>query len=229
MVELTRKQQQIVDFIRGKQQEHGLSPTYQEIADHFGFRSLNSVTEHVRLLRQKGALHNEPGRARSFRVLSVLEDLRKRIVDIPVFGSIPAGFAENLEQEAIGCVSADVETLGVRPSARTFALRVKGDSMTGKHIVSGDTVVVEHGVTPKSGDVVAALIDGESTLKTYVTQRGKHFLRAENPRYPNLIPASELVIQGVMVALIRNWRAFHLALLLSGLVFPITCTLFSAC
>jgi len=206
-----------------------MMPTYQEIADHFSFRSLNSVTEHVRLLRQKGVLSNEPGRARSFRVLSPLHDLRRRIVDIPLLGSIPAGFAENLEQEAIGCVSADVESIGIKPSTRTFALVVKGDSMIGRHIVSGDTAIVEHGVTPKPGDVVAALIDGESTLKTFMTQRGKPYLCAENPRYPDLIPATDLVIQGVMVALIRNWRAFHLALLLSGLVFPITCRLFSTC
>jgi len=226
---LTQKQRQIVDFIQKCQQEHGLPPTYQEIADHFRFRSLNSVTEHVRLIRQKGFLSDEPRRARSLRVMSALQGLRNRIVDIPLLGSIPAGFAENLEQEAIGCVSADIETLGIKPSARAFALKVNGDSMTGKHIVSGDIVVVEQGSTPKSGDIVAALIDGESTLKTFVTQRGNPFLRAENPRYPNLIPATELVIQGVMVALIRNSKTFHLVILLSGLVFPATCGLFSAC
>jgi repressor LexA len=59
-------------------------------------------------------------------------------------------------------------------------------------------------MTPKPGDVVAALIDGESTLKTFMTQRGKPYLRAENPKYPDLVPASELVVQGVMVALIRK-------------------------
>jgi repressor LexA len=65
-------------------------------------------------------------------------------------------------------------------------------------------VVVEHGQTPRNGDVVAALIDGDSTLKTFVMEKGKSYLKAENPRYPKLIPAAELVIQGVMVALIRK-------------------------
>ena len=59
-------------------------------------------------------------------------------------------------------------------------------------------------MTPHNGDVVAALIDNESTLKTFVMERGKPWLRAENPRYPKMVPASELVIQGVMVALIRK-------------------------
>ena len=76
--------------------------------------------------------------------------------------------------------------------------------MTGKAILNGDLVVLEHGMTPRSGDVVAALIDNESTLKTSLLTRGKPFLRAENPQYPDLLPAQELVIQGVMVALIRK-------------------------
>jgi repressor LexA len=74
----------------------------------------------------------------------------------------------------------------------------------GSHILEGDLVVLEHGLTPKTGDVVAALIDNESTLKTFVLNRGKPFLRAENPNYPDLLPAAELVIQGVMIALIRR-------------------------
>ena len=98
----------------------------------------------------------------------------------------------------------DIESVGIRPTSRTFALRVSGDSMIGKHIVDGDVVVVEHGREPRTGDVVAALIDGQSTLKTFLLQRGRPFLRAENPKYRDLIPADELVIQGVMVALIRK-------------------------
>jgi repressor LexA len=76
--------------------------------------------------------------------------------------------------------------------------------MTGKSIVDADIAIIEHGVQPRSGDVVAALIDGQVTLKTFLMQRGKPYLRAENPRYPNLIPQEELQIQGVMVALVRK-------------------------
>jgi repressor LexA len=126
------------------------------------------------------------------------------MVAIPLCGSIPAGFAEDRSQEARGCISVGVETLGFKPTPRTFALEVRGDSMIGKCIMDGDMVVLEHGMTPRNGDVVAALIDNESTLKTFVMEKGRAFLRAENPRYPNLIPANELVIQGVMVALVRK-------------------------
>jgi repressor LexA len=83
-------------------------------------------------------------------------------------------------------------------------LRVNGDSMIGRHIVSGDIVVLEHGPEPRHGQVVAALIDGESTLKTFVRKGNKFYLKAENPKYPDLIPAEELMIQGVFKALIRK-------------------------
>ena len=181
-----------------------VAPTFREIAAHFGFRSPRAASDHVEALRKKGFLASEPGQARSLRVVSALQPLRKRIVDIPVLGSIPAGFADERKQEAKGCVSIDIGTLSIKPSARTFALEVRGDSMIGRHILDGDMVVVEHGQTPRNGDVVAALIDGESTLKTYVGDKGKPHLKAENPKYPKLVPAAELVIQGVMVALIRK-------------------------
>jgi repressor LexA len=204
MHELTKRQKQIVDFIQRRQQASGLTPSFQEIAEHFGFKSPTTVADHLRLIRQKGVLASEPGRARSLRVVSPWQALKKPVVDIPIFGSIPAGFADDKRQEAIGCISVDVQAVGIKPTARTFALEVHGDSMIGKHILPGDLIVVEHGLTPKPGDVVAALIDGESTLKTFSLQRGKPYLHAENPKYPDLIPATELVIQGVMVALIRK-------------------------
>jgi repressor LexA len=204
MIGLTRKQQQILDFIQKWQRTEGATPTFREIADQFGFRSLNSVTEHVRLLRQKGVLVTAPGKARSLRVISPLTKLRGRVVDIPLFGSIPAGLPQAREQEAEGCVSVDIESLGFKPTRNSFALRVTGDSMIGRHILAGDVVILEHGPEPRNGQVVAALIDGESTLKTFVVKGAKPYLRAENPKYPDLIPAQELMIQGVFKALIRK-------------------------
>jgi repressor LexA len=202
MIDTVQTRERILDFIRNSE----TSPSLREIAAHCGFKSSRAAAYHLARLKGDGLLENTPRKARSFRAPSPLERFRKRVVNIPVFGSIPAGFAERKEQEAKGCVSIDIGTLGIKPSPRTFALEVRGDSMIGKHIVDGDLVVVEHGQTPRNGDVVAALIDGESTLKTFVGNSGNPFLKAENPKYPKLIPASELVIQGVMVALIRKRR-----------------------
>jgi repressor LexA len=136
--------------------------------------------------------------------VSPWEKFLQPVVHIPVYGTIPAGFAQDRLEEANGCISVDVRTLGVRPTAQIFALHVRGDSMIGKGILDGDYAVVERGRTPNAGDVVAALIDNESTLKTFISHKGGPALRAENPRYPKLIPAHELIVQGVMVALIRQ-------------------------
>jgi repressor LexA len=208
MKDLTERQREILEFIRQKQDAERLTPTLREIAAHFGFSSPNAALAHVQALQAKGVLKNLPGRARSLQVVGANTAGRPRsqVVSVPIYGSIPAGLPQDTSQEEEGCVLIDIETLGIKPSARTFALKVQGDSMLGKNIVGGDIAIIEHGMEPRSGDVVAALIDGRVTLKTFVVQRGKPYLRAENSRYPNLIPQEELQIQGVMVALVRRCK-----------------------
>ncbi len=209
---LTHRQQAVFDFVTEFQSAHGAPPSLREIASHFGFRSMNAAADHVRALRRKGYLEHRPRQARSLhRPHSSLEISQPPtssvvIVHVPIYGSIPAGLPDDRQQASEGCLSVDLTTLGIQPTTRTFALEVRGDSMIDRHILDGDYVVLEHGVTPKTGDVVAALIDNESTLKTFVMHRNRPYLKAENPQYPDLIPAQELVIQGVMIALIRKRR-----------------------
>ena len=209
MKDLTDRQKQILEFIQHRQETDGFTPTFREIAAHFRFSSPNSALCHVQALLAKGVLKNLPRRARALQIVNpnLPRDRRRpRIVAVPIYGSIPAGRPQNTTQEEEGCVLIDVDTLGIKPTTRTFGLKVRGDSMVGKCIMDGDVAVIEHGVEPRPGDTVAALIDGQVTLKTFVTQRGKPYLRAENPRYPNLIPQEELQIQGVMIALVRKCK-----------------------
>ncbi len=204
---LTERQQAILGFIQGKQDAEGWTPSLREIAAHFRFRSPNAAAAHVRALLKKGFLKARPGRARSLQVADPRQPAnrpRPRILSIPLLGFIPAGRPIEAAQEDEGRVVLDVETLNIKPTARTFGLKVRGDSMVGRHIVDGDIAIIEHGVQPRHGDVVAAMIDGQVTLKTFLLQRNKPFLRAENPRYPDLLPQEELQVQGVMVALIRR-------------------------
>jgi SOS-response transcriptional repressor LexA len=121
---------------------------------------------------------------------------------IPLLGMIQAGYPSDQEQQSDRCLSIDEETLQLPKNARTFALEVRGDSMIDAHIINGDIVIMELR-DPTHRDIVAALIDGETTLKRFLIHRGKPFLRAENSKYPDLIPAHELVIQGVFRALLR--------------------------
>ncbi len=210
MQELTERQREVLEFIQRKQETDGFAPTLRDIAAHFRFSGPSAVQCHVQALKAKGFLKQLPGRARALQVVdpnAPKDRIRPRVVPVPIYGAIPAGLPQDVAQEEEGCVLIDVNTLGIKPTARTFGLKVRGDSMVGRHIVDGDIAVVEHGVQPRPGDVVAALIDGQVTLKTFLVQRGKTFLRAENPKYPDLLPQQELQIQGVMVALVRRRKA----------------------
>lgn len=206
MKSLTKRQQQILDFIRQTQDATGTTPSVREICEEFGYRSPNAAQDHITALVRKGYLEQRAGRARSLRVVDATRERRRPTVDVPLYGAIPAGPADAREQEPLGCITVDIDSLGVKPTARTFALQVSGDSMIGRHICDGDVVICEHGIEPRAHDVVAALIDNESTLKTFVKDGRRPFLKAENPRYKKLIPASELVIQGVVVSVIRRLR-----------------------
>ncbi len=197
---LTPGQKKILRFIEAEQRSSGLTPSTREIQEHFGFASQTSVMQYLAALERKGVLQRHARKARAL----VTSGTRTRVVDIPIYGEIPAGMSTLAEENIEGHVTLDLDSLNASRSARTFALRVRGDSMIGAHILDGDIVILEDRQTAKNGDIVAALIDGETTLKRYVTERGRAYLKAENPRYPDLVPARELRVQGVMTSLVRK-------------------------
>ncbi len=203
MPTLTHRQQEILDFLSESQTQSGFVPSTREIQQHFGFASQTAAVNHLRALERKGVIQRSPGKARALALTVHLE--RETIIDVPIYGQIAAGYAETIEQDNDGIVSIDAASLGVTKGKRVFALKVRGDSMIGADIHDGDLVILENRA-PRPDAIVAALIDGETTLKRYVLHQGKPCLKAENPRFPDLLPVRELLIQGVMVALIRKFR-----------------------
>jgi len=197
---LTDRQKNILDFIQREQREKGITPSTREIQGHFGFASQTSVMQYIAALERKGFLDRHARKARSL----ITPVQKVRITDVPIYGHIPAGMSTLTEQTIEGHVSLDTRSANISKNRGTFALRVHGDSMIGAHIVDGDIVILEDSKEVHNGDIVAALIDGETTLKRFLIERGRPYLKAENPRYPNLIPARELKIQGVMVSLVRK-------------------------
>ncbi|HEV7868717.1 MAG TPA: transcriptional repressor LexA [Chthoniobacteraceae bacterium] len=203
MAKLTDRQQQVLAFIEQEQASSGMVPSTREIQAHFGFASQTAAINHLRALEKKGVIQRQAGKARAVAVVSTLR--RETILDVPIYGQIAAGMAEMQDQEDEGMVSLDVASAGISKGSKVFALKVRGDSMIGAGIHEGDLVVLEHR-EPRSGDVVAALIDGETTLKRFVVTHGRPYLKAENPEFPNLLPTRELIVQGVMATLIRKFR-----------------------
>jgi repressor LexA len=123
--------------------------------------------------------------------------------DARIRGQISAGPAMPAEEGDLGKLIMDLSAIGIPSTPNTFAVRVEGDSMIGAGINDGDIVILEKREA-KPNEVVAALVDQQVTLKRLVIENGKALLRAENPKYDDIHPVSELKIQGVAVGLIRR-------------------------
>lgn len=196
---LPPRQNQIVELLR----EATRPPTVGELAEELGI-SVATAAEHLDALERKAVIRREPGKWRNIQLTDIH---RPRVgVAIPVLGAIAAGYPESIAERHEEVLSISPEILGVSHGTKLFALRVRGDSMVNAGILDGDMAIIEAGQEPMNGAIVAALIDGETTLKRFLRKGGKPFLRAENPKYPDLIPARELTIQGVFRALISTAR-----------------------
>ncbi|MDP0501714.1 MAG: transcriptional repressor LexA [Verrucomicrobiota bacterium JB022] len=210
MKDLTYRQQEVLGYIQIHMRDHGTWPSFREIEQHFGFKSTNAVMGHIRALERKGYISRVPGQARTFRINLALDDEEQPVeavdvVEIPIYGHIAAGYPDGVEPAGeIGRLQIDIDTAGIRRSRRCFALKVRGESMIDAGILDGDTVIIEQS-PPRHLDIVAALIDGETTLKRFIAPAGRApYLKAENRNYPELYPVSELVVQGVAKAIVRN-------------------------
>ena len=172
---LTTRQTEILSFLHDCAEARGNMPSVREIMGRFGFSSPATVASHLDLMEKKGVIRRESGRSRNI----ILPDrkLRPQPLEVPLYGMIPAGIPEGQEQESERCIMVDPETIRLPRGAKIFALEVRGDSMTGAGILDHDIVILEY-AEPRNRDIVAALIDGEVTLKRYLIDHGQPFLRA---------------------------------------------------
>ncbi len=198
---LTERQKEIVDFVREYRDRRGISPTQREICDRFGFSSFGTLQKHIRLLIEKGALVRDWNKRRSLMVPA--ERNQASAIELPLLGRIAAG-------RPIESLAGD-ETLAV-PEALTrkgenFVLRVRGDSMIEDGIHDGDYVVVHRRDAADNGDMVAALVSGEATLKRFYREPGgKVRLQPANERLQPLVTDEANVrVQGVVVGLMRRY------------------------
>ncbi|MBI3698696.1 MAG: repressor LexA, partial [Acidobacteria bacterium] len=185
---LTKRQQLVLRFLEERSENGETPPTYREICAHFGYKSPKAAADHIAALEKKGLVTRDRRCARGLRLVH-------ESIGIPVLGRVAAGLPREALAESEQRLALDPAFCGIRNRSRAFALRVTGDSMIGRQVFDGDIVLLEHEAVPQNGDLVAALIDNESTLKTFVRRNGKVWLRAENPHYPDLIPALDMQIQ----------------------------------
>jgi len=199
---LTKRQKQILDFITGFIEENRYAPTYQEIGEYFDLSSPATIHQHVKALEDKGYLKSEYNAKRSLEILEVMDESRSIAYELPLVGLITAG-------EPIEAVE-DNETIAIPSNLvlkqeNTFVLKVKGDSMIGDGILSGDYVVVERNNFPKNGDIIVALLDNAyATLKRFYREQARIRLQPANGKYKPIY-VKDLIVQGVVRGVIRNY------------------------
>ena len=201
---LTHRQTQVLDFLQNFKNQEGVAPTYREISGHFGFKSTKAASDHVRALEKKGYVRLHGNRSRSIEIISAKTNSTGHVVSIPILGEIPAGRPEKKEEDRSSTIAVDERILGNRKGHRLFALKVTGESMTGRSVFDGDWVIVDADASPNEGDVVVGLIDGDTTLKTLAKKNRRFYLKSENPDYPDWVPMEEMTVQGIVKALIRR-------------------------
>lgn len=197
---LTAHQRTVLNYITEFQGKRGYSPSLADLAVAFGVRSKNSIAKVVNALVHAKHLEKDPkGR---IKILATPQDDTPVALQFPLFGPIAAGFAAPVEEHAEEQIT--LESYLVKNKNATFLLRVKGDSMIGVGIHEGDLVLVDKSKQPKPNDIVVGVLDGEFTLKRLKKDKGKVYLQAENPDYPDLYALDELTVAGVVVGLVRK-------------------------
>jgi repressor LexA len=203
--QLTNRQKQVLAFVEDSVRRTGFAPSLQETADHFRFKSANSVRQHLRLIEKKGFLHRVPGRSRALVIVRRQEQNDAEFVRVPLLGKIPAGTPMTAFENS--------DALLTLPSVlfrgdQLFALRVHGTSMIGAGILDGDIAILDATKHVENGEISAVMIGDEATLKRVYRKPAGLLLKPENPEFPDIHVKShdkrQVKVVGVLVGVVRK-------------------------
>lgn len=200
---LTRKQREILDFLTSTIERQGFAPSFEEIAEQFGYQSLATVHEHLTNLERKGYIRRSFNESRSIEVLPPRGTTGA--TEIPLLGTVAAGMP--IESVMAGEVIPVPDAMLPRRGPN-YALKVRGESMIDEQILDGDLVVVNGRDTADNGEMVIALVNGaEATVKRFYREPGGWIrLQPANAQMrPLRFQESDVLIQGVVVGVIRKF------------------------
>lgn len=208
---MTDRQREVLEFIRSFADRHGMPPTVREIGDRFRFTA-RAAFDHLRALERKGMLERRLTSKRASRTLvpadrrATRRQGRDEAAGIPILGRIAAGAPILAVENREDSIPLRPDWLGSQ-GQDVFALRVRGDSMINAHITDGDLVLVRKQDSASPGDIVAALLEGEATVKRFGREGGSIVLRPEHPTMKPIVVGPErgdFRILGKVIGLIRN-------------------------
>lgn len=194
---MTKKQKELLDFIKAYSKKHGYSPSIPELAKHFK-KAVGTIHEHLQKLEEGGYLHKEENKRRGIEISE-----NEKFVKIPLLGTIAAGQPiEAIEEKE----NIAVPKSKLPKSGEVYALKVRGDSMIDEGINDGDTIIVKKQNIAENKDKVVALINGnEATLKTFYKEKGQIRLQPANKNYKPIVikNGQEISLQGVLLSVIK--------------------------
>ncbi|WP_306205786.1 transcriptional repressor LexA [Actinoplanes sp. RD1] len=196
---LSAQQQRILAVVAASIRERGYPPTVREIGARVGLRSPSTVAHHLQVLEQQGLLRRAAGSPRAVELRDAAP-APGRTVDVPLLGTVAAGFPRLADQSPGDVLTLPATLVG---PGTCFALKVRGDSMTDAGIVEGDTIVIRRQPAADDGDIVAALLGDEATIKVLRHREGHAELVPRNPAYP-VLAADDAVILGKAVCVLRS-------------------------
>lgn len=200
---LTDKEQNILDYLRRYFEKTGYVPSYTEIHNHFGFKSKNSVRQYLKALKEKGAINWSEGSYKKRNIKLNEEPAPPGLSQLSVEGDVAAGLlTEAIENREPFLIASHL----LNPSKEYFALRVKGDSMIGDHIMDEDIIVIQRTSQFHNGQIAVVDVNGEATLKRIYKKGNTIELRPSNPDFKSVFlkKPSELKILGVLCHVSRS-------------------------
>jgi len=201
MKELTERQKNVLSFISEFFRANSYPATVREIADHFSI-SVKGAHDHITALRRKGFLKQSGKKPRTMGLTYVTHDKLSEMIEIPLLGNVAAGVPILAEENFEGNIVLHHSML--KKNKEYFALKVKGDSMTGAGILEGDTAIIEKQNMVNNGDIAVVVIDEAVTLKRYFKENSRIRLQAENSAYKPMY-SQDVKILGKLSGIIRNY------------------------
>jgi repressor LexA len=205
MKELTKRQKEILSFITASIKNHSYPPTIREIADNFSI-SVKGAYDHITALKRKNYLKHDGKRSRALELVNAKTDIEtdsSAICKIPIVGTVAAGIPILSEENWEGTISLHQSML--KKNRSYFAVRVRGDSMSGVGIMDGDMAIIEKLNMVKNGEIAVAVVDDAVTLKRFYRESARIRLQAENPAYKPIY-CQDVRILGRLSQIVRLYK-----------------------
>ena len=197
---ISKKQEEILEYIKSQILERGFPPAVREICEAVNLKSTSSVHSHLETLEKNGYIHRDPTKPRAIEILDDTFNLtRREMVNVPIIGRVAAGEPLLAQQNIQNYFPIPAEMM---PNKQTFLLQVQGESMINAGILNGDYILVQQQQTADNGDKVVALIDDGATVKTFYREEGIIRLQPEND-FMDPIIVKNVTILGKVIAMMR--------------------------